>query len=116
MSTPETPKSNPLEVPRITEEDLEAFSGVFLRDFQTDFNAFRRDQPELARWLLTGNIGIDPNRLNEKRAYLAGMIGYHALITTALKVQAFKNELDGTDEKPNPNDDGDDGEDPPLSA
>lgn len=103
MTSPHPHEKEPA-IPRITAEDLEAFQDS--RDFETDFNTFKKDQPELAHWLVTGHLGDDQEYLRVKRAYLTGIVGYHALLKTALEVARFSREIEEA-ESSRTNDDGD---------
>ncbi len=116
MSSPEVPKGEkPSGIPRITSEDLEGFDPG--RDFTPQFEALKMEQPELARWLITGNsLGSSPEDLRARRAFIAGVMGTYALISTALAVERFKQEMDETNPIDPPNDGDDAGEDLRPSA
>lgn len=110
MSSPESPQ----EIPRITAEDLVIFTGS-TRDFAADYQVFKAEQPDLAKWLVTEMIGVDPDYLKRRQAYVAGMVGFYTLLKIKLDIEGFTRAVEASEAKKANGDDVDD-EDPLPSA
>jgi hypothetical protein len=96
-------------LPEVSPELIAAYNAQ-PHDFEEDFTRLKAEQGPVAHELVTGIHGVDPHFLAIKRAFAQGALYMYGMLRTAAQAEQLRQMFEET------TDDGDGGEDRPLSA